>query len=81
MPLTPPSQKRAPRRPLLAGWTPSRAIRDTQEQVRLSGRPAGRTVLTCVFLSPEDEPPLYPPPPAYVPQPEADRNTLVPDVR
>lgn len=40
-----------------------------------------RTVLTCVFLSPEDEPPLYPPPPAYTPQPEADRNTLVPDVR
>ncbi|KAM9860139.1 protein SSUH2 homolog isoform 1-T1 [Aulostomus maculatus] len=29
----------------------------------------------------EDDNPLYPPPPAYSPQPELNRNTLVPDVR
>ncbi|KAG7494434.1 SSUH2-like [Solea senegalensis] len=28
-----------------------------------------------------DDNPLYPPPPAYNPQPELDRNTLVPDIR
>ncbi|XP_035517735.1 protein SSUH2 homolog isoform X1 [Morone saxatilis] len=29
----------------------------------------------------EDENPLYPPPPAYNPQPELNKNTVVPDVR
>ncbi|KAM7401537.1 hypothetical protein PAMP_016844 [Pampus punctatissimus] len=29
----------------------------------------------------EDDNPLYPPPPAYTPQPELNRNTVVPDVR
>uniref|UniRef100_A0A8D2ZXE1 Protein SSUH2 homolog n=1 Tax=Scophthalmus maximus TaxID=52904 RepID=A0A8D2ZXE1_SCOMX len=34
-----------------------------------------------VSMCPEDDNPLYPPPPAYNPQPELNRNTLVPNVR
>ncbi|XP_056885526.1 protein SSUH2 homolog [Takifugu flavidus] len=72
------SQKRAPRRPLLAGCTTFTDIRDTEEQVRFRPRSSPRS--SChVSVSAEGD--LYPPPPAYTPQPEANRNTLVPDVR
>lgn len=36
---------------------------------------------SCLCVFPENDNPLYPPPPAYSPQPELNRNTLVPNVR
>lgn len=42
---------------------------------------AANALVMCGFVSAEGENPLYPPPPASNPQPEVDRNTLVPNVR
>lgn len=74
-------RKRDLRRLLLAGWLASTGTRDTEEEVRLSLCGSAGNALAVFSLVAEGEDPPYPPPPAYNPQPEVDRNTLVPDVR
>lgn len=86
-------QRRDLQLPLLAGWMMCTDTRATKEEVSLLfSSPLFSLVLfifnisqpsssSCLCVFPENDNPLYPPPPAYSPQPELNRNTLVPNVR